>query len=1440
MTDLPDVGAKAVLLGGDNAIKVMQQLGNAVDNLNKIFETMAKNSETRAKQRTEERAQEAIAKAAKDAAKVVAAAAKAREVADKLAAKVALDAATKAAALHKKLDEDSAKSKASLVKLIVANGKEFEKAEAATAKAAQKAADEIIAAHERQKAAIANTMGKIVGIIGVIAGTIAQVVLTAVAAAVAAIAGFVATVVGIMIGAVTFTAKFQQQMGRVGAVTAASASDMNRLTKQAIEMSRSFTFTAAEIGTVQEKILSAGVSMSNFTDEVIRQTLALATLVKGEMDLGTVADFVGGVMTAWGISAERIADAVAGVATASAVTAADIIRSMRQVSMIAELAGASFEDVIVLVGLMGQELMKGSDAGTALKQMYISLFKAQGPAYDMMQKYHIGLLDGNGKALAMVDVIKQLKYELGAEAVAQGRVTEANRLNAISVIFGSDAMRSAAILANLDATAWDNMGASIGASNKSATDMASRINRELVPRLQIMKNNLEAVVLTVAGPLTTAFANIAGDINRNLQAIDLSKFEVLGKFISDVITKGKGDTVALGEAFGSLAAPIQSVIAAAQGAYTIITKVGTAIAELALQLLNTIMGAGDFSESMDNVTTAATKAADGITNFIYTVVAVFENLPLIGELAQAVFDYIVEVVLDFAGTSEEAVAKFAKAVADVFKFILDVADIFTSNFSDGFSKFWALQGIDWANAWNNLVKIVVDSINSIIKAYNRFIGGLSPFVAGMLFGGNVPKIIGELTAVGTATNAYVGGQVSAFKKLQETYDKTVDAIEKRRAQGAANVAALAASFSGLLKFSTLTLEMNERRAKVGTTRGTGAVPVVQPGGGGGGDDMDALINKIMLLMKGFPMMNREVAEFLAKIAKEAPARLLPMVNALWQAEGIAQKMVVTARNYAATQIQIALSEQKLTSLRASKAAIDARIAAVQAEAQLRIIPLQQQMLQLDMQISNIRNQISIIDERINKLTRENLTLKLETANIEIDLLDRRQRIAQIDFEINVAQRKAVELIAQRVTLENDLLPVRQKIAQLERNAEQIENKKLKLLAEEKQIRLDIQRTTTQGQLDIVESKLTRAWNKMDIKSILALEEQKTVLEEQLVPIEENSKALQNQQALIDLNNQLAVNGIQQQIQDLKDLSLGQENQVFMLQQQEAAYTSANAVIIAGLELEKQLLLDTMAPQLQRLFIIQQTQLAEATRVGAAVVLLQMEKQALEDQLGPLERRRAELDLQIKAIQLETAAITAQMLVESAHLAAAIANEEVHRADLEVTRLKQEAVFTELIQEFVDSLTASGAFSTGEGLETAKRLGFWNEQIEKLADLVSKFADLEQEAEDVQTAIASIERTIDITITTTHIDKYEKQGYQHGGTVPGPYGMPVMVQAHGGERYLGMAHSPLASTERVMGNVDNSRSNTYSPSYNVNANYANQQSPASIRMDLAALTMAARR
>lgn len=378
--------------------------------------------------------------------------------------------------------------------------------------------------------------------------------IAAAATVTAAMAGLVSAVATVGTMGTKSAASFEQAMKRVQAVGGTTGNQTVKLSDDILRMSQNYEFSAVEVAQASEEIIKSGVAADDAGGKVLKAALNLALLTKGEMSTAKAATFVAGSMTAWGLEAkdvDRITNAVTAAANASAISVNDVARSLQQVTAVADFAGMRIEDVTTMIAIMGQEYMRNSDAGTSMKQMMLKLMAPTKKAAQLMNDYGISLKDSNGNALPLIDVFGQLNAAFGETAVAEGKLTKAEQERALVTIFGSDAVRAAAVAAMAGVPGYQKMANEIGATGNSAEEMAGIIQSALIPRLKMLLNIVSSFGISFGGPIVKALGDAVNGLNESLRSFDFKKFEVLGQFLVDIVTNGQASSDALRRAFGS-------------------------------------------------------------------------------------------------------------------------------------------------------------------------------------------------------------------------------------------------------------------------------------------------------------------------------------------------------------------------------------------------------------------------------------------------------------------------------------------------------------------------------------------------------------------------------------------------------------------------------------------------------------------------------------------------------------------------------------------------------------------------------------------------------------------------------------------------------------------------------------------------------------------------
>lgn len=214
-------------------------------------------------------------------------------------------------------------------------------------------------------------------------------------------------------------AGFNEQMGKVAALreidlnTEEGQAQMAALTDKALDMAAKTKFTTTETAEAMTYMAMAGWD----TQEIIAGLPGVIYLAAaaGE-DLATTSDIVTDAMTAYGMKADQaghFSDVLARVTTNSNTNVGLLGETFKYCAGLAGQMGYSLEDTSVAIGLMANRGIKGSQAGTALKNIMTRMAKPTDEVAAAMEMMGIRLDDGNGNMLSFRDVMLQMRAGFG-------------------------------------------------------------------------------------------------------------------------------------------------------------------------------------------------------------------------------------------------------------------------------------------------------------------------------------------------------------------------------------------------------------------------------------------------------------------------------------------------------------------------------------------------------------------------------------------------------------------------------------------------------------------------------------------------------------------------------------------------------------------------------------------------------------------------------------------------------------------------------------------------------------------------------------------------------------------------------------------------------------------------------------------------------------------
>ena len=237
----------------------------------------------------------------------------------------------------------------------------------------------------------------------------------------------------------TYTS-FDQAMASVKAQMPDATAQYGQLTKAVREAGKASVFSATEAAGAAEELAKAGLTASQIMGGALTGALNLAAA--GSISMADAATYTAQAMAIFDLKASqanRIADVFAAGALGSTADVSTLAQALAQGGLSASQMGVGLEDTIAMLSLFDQNALKGSDAGTSMKNMFMRLNPSSKEAAAAMEDLGLKFYDANGQFIGMSALAGQLQSKLGG-------LSQEERSLAVNTIFGADAQRAVNIL----------------------------------------------------------------------------------------------------------------------------------------------------------------------------------------------------------------------------------------------------------------------------------------------------------------------------------------------------------------------------------------------------------------------------------------------------------------------------------------------------------------------------------------------------------------------------------------------------------------------------------------------------------------------------------------------------------------------------------------------------------------------------------------------------------------------------------------------------------------------------------------------------------------------------------------------------------------------------------------------------------------------------------
>ena len=299
--------------------------------------------------------------------------------------------------------------------------------------------------------------------------------------------GIAASLAGMAFFPIKAASDFQHEMSAVKAVTAGATERFEELTNVASELGRTTMFTAKQAAEGMVFLGMAGMDAQEVI-EAIGPALTLAAAAG--IDLAQAADIVTNVVSAMRVPIEDLGDAADILANTTANANTNLLQladGMKYAGPLAAAAGVSLTEVASVMGVLGNNGIQASMAGTAVRGMLRSIAAPTSAAKEVLEKLNIEIKTNADGSIELIKVLHDL-------AEAQLTTAEANKL------FGRFAAAGAlAVTANIEQL--DELIISNRRSAGSAKRMAKIMKDNVEGSFIIMTSALDGFKRAMAGPL---------------------------------------------------------------------------------------------------------------------------------------------------------------------------------------------------------------------------------------------------------------------------------------------------------------------------------------------------------------------------------------------------------------------------------------------------------------------------------------------------------------------------------------------------------------------------------------------------------------------------------------------------------------------------------------------------------------------------------------------------------------------------------------------------------------------------------------------------------------------------------------------------------------------------------------------------------------------------
>lgn len=308
--------------------------------------------------------------------------------------------------------------------------------------------------------------------------------------------------------------EFDDSLRKTGSKLNLTDAEMKSLANSTRSVALEFNSTGKAVSDAQEFLALAGYNLKEI--QAASSTVVAAQRATGE-SMQLVSDIATDTASSYGYMADEldfVTDRMVYTTTAFNTNFAQMGDAMKYVAPVAKNAGIEFADLNSYIGVLANNGIKASQAGTTLRTMFLRLQAPSVRAQKQLRKFNIELYDRKtGKFIGMNNAMALVEKKME-------KMTEKQKAFFMQQVFGTEAMSGANILFKEGTRNIIAYGDAIDEANGKTSQMAKYMEAGIGGMIRSLDSEKDAIKTTLGEafePVAWEFVKILRDGTKDIR-----------------------------------------------------------------------------------------------------------------------------------------------------------------------------------------------------------------------------------------------------------------------------------------------------------------------------------------------------------------------------------------------------------------------------------------------------------------------------------------------------------------------------------------------------------------------------------------------------------------------------------------------------------------------------------------------------------------------------------------------------------------------------------------------------------------------------------------------------------------------------------------------------------------------------------------------------------